>query len=306
MTFWFDFLKNQTEIFKTIPRNRNVYFLFQSGWYKNKSDVEKIQKEIAIFKSIYPKTKYIFLSNSNEENEFYLENNLTSFFCNQNAFIDEKRYKIKPRIKKKYDAIYLARITPFKRYELAIKVKNLLLIGSFTQNEKNHFEHIMKILSHAKWIEKVFSFRVSKYMNQAKAGLCLSAIEGAMFVSAEYLLSGIPIVSTESVGGREALFDSEFVKIVKDNSEAVAKGVEEMINKNIAPEYIRKKTIEKMHEYREIFIYLIQEIYDKEMVNRKFKDDWKRVFVHKMGLRSGFDFKICKKRILKTGYCFKI
>ncbi len=305
ITYWFDFLRNQSEIFKTIPHNRNVYFLFQSGWYKDKRDVDKIQKEIAIFRNIYPKTKYIFLSNSIEENEFFLENNLTSIFCNQNAFIDEKRYKIKSRIEKKYDAIYLARITPFKRHELAVKVKNLLLIGSFTQNEEEHYQHIMKILPDAKWIEKVFSFRVSQYMNQAKVGLCLSAIEGAMFVSAEYLLSGIPIVSTISVGGRDALFDTEFVKIVKDNSESVAKGVEEMIKKDINPEYIRRETIKKMIEHREKFFNLVQEIYDKEMINRKFKDDWKKVFVHKMGLRCGVGFNTYKKKILKKGFILK-
>ena len=306
MTFWFDFLRNQSEIFKTIPHNRNVYFLFQSGWYRDKSDVDKIQKEIAIFKSIYPKTKYIFLSNSIEENGFFLENNLTSIFCNQNAFIDEKKHKIKPRIKKKYDAIYLARITPFKRHELATKVKNLLLIGSFTQKEEEHYQHIMKILPDAKWIEKVFPFRVSQYMNQSKVGLCLSEIEGAMFVSAEYLLSGIPIVSTKSVGGRDALFDAEFVKIVKDNPEAVADGVKEMIKKNIEPEYIRSETIKKMKEHRVKFINLIQDIYDKEIINRKFKDDWNKVFVHKMGLRCGVGLNTYKKRILKKGYYFKI
>ena len=305
ITYWFDFLRNQNGIFKTIPHNRNVYFLFQSGWYKDKRDVDKIQKEIAIFKNIYPETKYIFLSNSIEENEFFLENNLTSIFCNQNAFIDEKRYKIKPRTKKKYDVIYLARITPFKRHELAIKVKNLLLIGSFTQNEEEYYQHVMKILPDAKWIEKVFSFSVSQYMNQANVGLCLSAIEGAMFVSAEYLLSGIPIVSTRSVGGRDALFDEEFVKIVKDNPESVACGIKEMIKKDIDPEYIRSETIKKMKEHREKFINLIQEIYDREMINRKFKDDWKKVFVHKMGLRCGVDLKTYKKRILKKGNYFK-
>ncbi len=300
ITYWFDFLRNQSEIFKTIPHNRNVFFLFQSGWYKDKSDVDKIKKEIAIFKSIYPKTKYIFLSNSIKENEFFMENNLKSIFCNQNAFIDEKRYKIKPKTKKKYDAIYLARITPFKRHELATKVKNLLLIGSFTQKEEEHYQHIMKILSDAKWIEKVLSYKVSQYMNQAKVGLCLSSIEGAMFVSAEYLLSGIPIVSTKSVGGRDALFNSGFVKIVKNNPEAVASGVEEMIKNNIDPEYIRSETIKKMIEHREKFISLIQEIYDEEIINRKFKDDWNKIFVHKMGLRCGTGFKTYKK-ILKKG-----
>ena len=43
----------------------------------------------------------------------------------------------------------------------------------------------------------------------SQVGLCLSKSEGAMFASIEYLLCGLPIVSTKSVGGRDIFFTDE-------------------------------------------------------------------------------------------------
>ena len=49
------------------------------------------------------------------------------------------------------------------------------------------------------------SLRRQRHLNRARVGLCLSAREGAMFASMEYLLSGLPIVTTPSMGGRDSL-----------------------------------------------------------------------------------------------------
>ena len=121
-----------------------------------------------------------------------------------------------------------------------------------------------------------------KYINQARVGLCLSAEEGAMYASAEYLLCGLPVVSTRSTGGRDTYFDDTYVKIVEDTPEAVAEGVEEMIERNIDPHYIRERTITKMKEHRDTFINLIQSIYDKECVKRDFREEWPRIFINKL------------------------
>lgn len=84
-------------------------------------------------------------------------------------------------------------------------------------------------------------------------------------------------------------FDKEYVKIVNNNKTSVKKGVAKMIKRNIDPDYIRLKTLEKMKPHRERFIALIQEIYDKEGVNKKFKDEWKKVFINKMFMWQGVD-----------------
>lgn len=58
------------------------------------------------------------------------------------------------------------------------------------------------------------------------------------------------------------------MEIVKNNPEAVKKGVDKLILKNISPDYIREKTLKKIKIHRENFIKLIQDIYQKERVNK--------------------------------------
>ncbi len=157
----------------------------------------------------------------------------------------------------------------------------------------------MKTVPHAIWKEKIFGCNVYKHFNQAKVGLCLSAEEGAMFVSAEYLLCGLPVVTTPNLGGRNELFPSEFYIETDDNAEAINKATENLIAQNLDACEIRNATIEKMKIHREAFVQLIQSIYDKECVNRNFKDEWKDVFYHKLALRSSLPLKIQRNRMLK-------
>ncbi|WP_164127899.1 glycosyltransferase, partial [Stenotrophomonas maltophilia] len=56
---------------------------------------------------------------------------------------------------------------------------------------------------------------VNRVYNQAAVGLCLSAVEGAMCASMEYLMAGLPVVSTPSVGGRDVYFDPDYCIIAE-------------------------------------------------------------------------------------------
>jgi glycosyltransferase involved in cell wall biosynthesis len=48
---------------------------------------------------------------------------------------------------------------------------------------------------------------VNQGLARAVVGLCLSTVEGSNYASMEYMLAGLPIVSTPSIGGREVYFD---------------------------------------------------------------------------------------------------
>jgi glycosyltransferase involved in cell wall biosynthesis len=85
-----------------------------------------------------------------------------------------------------------------------------------------------------------------------------------MFASIEYLLAGLPIVSTPSYGGRDVFFDDEYVAIVEANAEAVKDGVEQMIARNLDPYEIRKATLRKMEEHRQRLVDLIVSIAVRE------------------------------------------
>ena len=100
-----------------------------------------------------------------------------------------------------------------------------------------------------------------------------------MFVSIEYLLSGIPIVNTKNLGGRDELFPDFAAKTVPDTPEAVADAVRFLAEHAPAPEKIQAATLEKMKPHRETFRKLL----NSAMSPKKFPES--RSFPHKLFLR---------------------
>src|SRR5690606_14249643 len=129
---------------------------------------------------------------------------------NQNAFIVPDYFFPIDGAEKKYDAIYNARPRKFKRHYLARNVgeayRLALILGKHVAslddvNESELPKHIYKNTDHLP------HKRVNELLNQSRVGLILSAVEGACFASSEYLLAGIPVVSTMSKGGRDYWYD---------------------------------------------------------------------------------------------------
>ena len=286
VVYWEDFVNCKDDFLKSLPDDKNVYILCQLGWhYETEERIKEAQTANELFASLHPNLKFIYLCNSAIEENLFRKYEMNGILCHQNAFIDEKQYRIIKGAKKIYDAIYISRITPFKRHLLASKIKSLYLIGYCYDFEAEYRKTVFQAMPQALWKKKVYAFNIYKEISKAHVGLCLSAEEGAMFVSAEYLLCGIPVVSTRNKGGRDVMFTPEHVFIADDTPESVAQGVTEMTQRHLLPTSIRNAIIAKMLNYREIFIQIVQTIYNAEKTGRKFRDEWPEVFIHKLGVR---------------------
>ena len=298
VTYFEDFLSHREAILRALEGHK-PHLLFQFGWHRETAErVEEVRREAEETLRLCPQAELIFLCNSEHETQLISAAGLRAEFCHQNAFLDETRYRIYPGIPK-YDAIYIARITPFKRHHLAAKIPSLRLIGDHSVPEAEYFERVMGQLSHASWKRKVFSRFVSKAICEARCGLCLSAEEGAMFVSAEYLLSGRPLVSTANLGGRDALFGSDYTYRAEDTPESVLAGVEAMQRCPVSPAEIRARTIDKFRPHRERMIDIMQDICDRAGVRRDAAAQWPSYFTHKFGLRCFNGPRVRLTRILK-------
>jgi len=99
--------------------------------------------------------------------------------------------------------------------------------------------------------------RVNEHYARSRVGLCLSKEEGTMRVSAEYLLAGLPLVSTRSKGGRDFFFDSDYCLVVDDDPHPVAEAVGTLVKRNIPRHYVRERTLEKIHRERERFAKIV-------------------------------------------------
>ena len=286
ITYWHDFVITQDNFIESLSEHKDVYILIQIGWHRETPErAQELVDVLADLKTKRDDLHFTFLCNSTHEEEVVKAKGLNAVFCHQNAFVDENLYPIIPDTKKLFDAIYVARVTPFKRQELARDIKTLRLIGWTSPLETDYFDKIMTDAPQAEWTCNVASNKIYREINAARVGLCLSSEEGAMFVSAEYMLCGIPAVTTKNMGGREAIYPKEAFCYVDDTPESVADGVYKMIENSPAPSEIRVAYIKNMYAHREIFIELVQSIIDSCGVNLNFKDQWKDVFIHKFGLR---------------------
>ena len=115
-----------------------------------------------------------------------------------------------------------------------------------------------------------------------------------MFVSIEYLLSGVPIVNTANIGGRDALFPDFAVKTVPDDPEAVAEAVREFVENAPPPEKIRAATLEIIQAHREVFRGLLNDA----MAPKQYPAS--RKLPHKLFLRcSGLPWQILKYQLIR-------
>jgi len=241
-----------------LPKNKKFYSLVRIHYTLENDNLIEFKEIYYKVLNINPNNEIIILCNTVKEKDILNELGIKCIFCNNNCFVSEEKFKILENIRKDFDAIYNARMSPFKRHYLAKDIKSLALIYGDFIFDKDYFNKTKKLLPQAKWLNYINgnykdfdSDEIANLLNRSRIGLCLSDVEGAMYASVEYMLCGLPVVSTKSIGGRDVFFDDKYVKIVDDNPEAVAKGVIEMIDRDIDPYYIRDKTIKKMKEERE-------------------------------------------------------
>jgi hypothetical protein len=76
----------------------------------------------------YRKHEFIHLCNTLRQYELFAAAGLDAVFCNQNALVDERIFRPLPYVEKCFDAVYDARLNPYKRHHLASEIQSLALI----------------------------------------------------------------------------------------------------------------------------------------------------------------------------------
>lgn len=292
---YFSEIENFTESFQILfdyLQDRRAYFLYAHDSPFSPEEARRIAGLEAEHRRVYPNFRFIHLCNYAAQIELFERLGLETIFCNHNAFVDENIFKPLPSVEKKFDAVYDARLVPFKRHYLAADVPRLGLIyySVPTKDQINFTRRIKSDFSRARFFNhdeageyKILDARkINECLNECLVGLCLSEGDGAQYASIQYLLAGLPVVETKSFGGRDIFFENEYSIRVEPTVEAVKNAVDEMIERNISPALIRRKTLEKMRFHRRNFISLIQSIYDSEKIERDFSAEWNKVFFNRM------------------------
>jgi len=290
---------------KIIGVNRDAIFLITFWWtIKDNSIVhEEISKCIQNNQKQYPKHEIILLLNTIDETKTLLRMGMQSKFIHQNSLVDIEVFK-PLQLKKQYDIIYNGRLDEMKRHYLLRDCKNIGFLSAYVmdidQKKEKYLNELKRIIPQAFMINSSQPMVLKKYqyiigfqlftskevntvINQSKVGVILSAKEGACYASIEYLLAGIPVVSTINLGGRDYFLDDRFCRIVKSNPSAVKKAVDELIALKIDPFFIRNETIKKMKPHLNKFKNLIKKNIQIKNTNKtKFNTKWDDIYINKM------------------------
>jgi glycosyltransferase involved in cell wall biosynthesis len=268
----------------------SIHVVCSIGWsMESPRQVLKLLVILLRTKLFYPRINFSILANTPKEYRLLRLFGIRATLCHQNCFIDEQIINIKPAIEKKYDAVYNAVLSGFKRHLLAKDVQRLALITYRFENT-GYKEYLDAHLDHPVWVnyqwgeEPVFlnNQQLVETYNAACVGLALSAVEGAMYASTEYLLCGIPVVTTTSKGGRDVYFSSDNSLTVEDRPEAVAAAVRDLKASQKDPYVIRERTLERMKRDRAAFIAHVNAIIRSKGMDYDITETWNNWFVHKM------------------------
>lgn len=222
------------------------------------------------------------LCNTEEQVDMCSQVGFNGWFINHNCLLDENLYRINNSIDKCYDAVLNARPEKWKRHWLASDIGNLALIVGHRFNGKE-FINLDEIPHVYENKERLDVNGVCDILNKSKVGLCLSSSEGACYSSSEYLLCGIPVVSTVSMGGRDIWYTEYNSIIVDETSLSVSHAVKELISRDLDPYKIRNEHVRQMKVHRKRFSLMIDDIFKKRNVSlcgiKYFYDNFSHKFV---------------------------
>jgi glycosyltransferase involved in cell wall biosynthesis len=185
---------------------------------------------------------------------------LRATFASQNLYLDESTFRPLDRVKD-FDAVYVAKLEPFKRHALAANVEKLAILKVADVN----LEETYPSVAHATTNRKPLTFpEVADFINRSHCSLALSKEEGGMLASFESLLCGVPVVSTHSRGGRDLFYDSENSTLVEANAASVANAVSNYTKNSASPGDIRRKAIRDLKKHRAMYSTYIASIISRQ------------------------------------------
>lgn len=234
---------------------RRSLHLVTPCWTLYAEDIAEMAQELRRLSAILPQATIVFLANTDDDALLLNNAGVPAILGNSAIFVDERAFKPLPAFDfsdAAYDAIYNARFEAYKRHSLAREVDRLALIydARFDGSTSPLEQEVRRTLSRARFLNHELGNgayaamnkeAITRELNRARCGLCLSRVEGSARVSMEYLLCGLPVVSTHSTGGRDRYYLPEYTTIVSANPEAVRAAVDDMVGRKFNKLAIRSQ-----------------------------------------------------------------
>jgi hypothetical protein len=271
-------------------RNEQRWFLISPTWSMESEKVMKwVRRRGVAHRHRNPHDHLIYVCNTAEEVALLRARGEAAILINKASTVSEEAFRPLPDVPVTFDAVYNAQLVPWKRHELSLGIERCAFV--FYRSTRNGGEAEIEaalMARHAGMPGHVFlnpiaadgapvrlpPEAVNRHLNKAAVGLCLSATEGTMFASTEYLLAGLPVVTTPSRGGRDLYHDPEFCVTVPADPRAIAAAVTVLKARNIPRERIRAKTLERLERDRARFVDLVNAVLEESGAPQRFAMPW--------------------------------
>lgn len=283
---------NMAELIEATAKRANgsvAHIFVQLGWTGEQLLIElpPIVKQAA---KTHPNLRFIIMTNTAEDDLLFRRAGLDSIWCNHNAFLDGRMYLPDAKAQKVYDAVYVGRLVDWKRHHLAVEVPRVAVITrDYDVNNDSAAAivsqyHDLKFVNYdgERGVKELSPIEVRSVVTSARCGLALSKEEGANFASAEYLLCGLPVVTTASKGGRHVFFHPDYVEEVEETPAAVAAGVARLIERNLDPFIIRARTQQLFMDHRRRLITRLCGLAQTDLFQRATASLWLPQFINKL------------------------
>lgn len=284
-TNMYSFSKELSKITK-----KKIYLICGLWWtIETPLHLSKIIFRVLRNKILFPNIKVSILCNTERERSLLRIFGINAIFCNHNSFIDERIFTIDPEATKTYDAVYNAVLEKFKRHSLCRKIKRLSLITYKFENKayKSLLDRILT--NNPTWLNYesepprfLNTEEIVTAYNASRVGLALSKEEGAMYASTEYLLCGLPVVSTKSKGGRDIFYNDLNSVIVNELEDEVESAIQKLSSRASNGQKIRDETLKIMYTHRQNLSNFLQNIYEKEGVPLERRKVWSQWYKNKL------------------------
>ena len=243
-----------------LPREP-CHLLVQPAWNVDERYASELRRDVDAVRERFDHVAVCMLAPTEDALEVFRGDGIAAVHCSQNALVREDIFYPMPGRVQHFDAIYDAKWADYKRHQLAGDIESLALLA-YPLPEACTLEYYRMALAavrHAKWFTRPWvtdepfltPHEVNAVYNQCRVGLCLSFEEGPNYASIQYLLAGLPVVTTANIGGRDEFLDPTTARWVDDDPREVADAVRELTTDFIDPFAIRAHALAKVDEHRE-------------------------------------------------------
>lgn len=273
--------------------SRPAWFLLSPTWsIEYEGLARQLRCHAILHRFLNPLHRIVFICNTEAEADVMRSCGEAAFVHNKTTGIDERLFRPLEGVEREFDAIYNAQLAPWKRHELTLEIPRCAFLfyrglhaasTSTPDSERALIAHHAEVApghvfindyDNAGFPVRLPADAVNHHLNRASVGLCLSQEEGAMFACAEYLLSGLPALTTPNRGGRNFYLDDDCFITVDANPRAVAEGVAALKARNIPREHVRARTMRRIEAERARFIDLVNSVYAESGIGDEFPGFW--------------------------------